>query len=161
MDQFNLKIKLLLDITVKKRDVLIKILNITENQNCILKNKKVDADILEMFRFLADEKQKAIDEVLSQDTVFQRTFDGINHLLSNNLSDQQRNYVATLQSLIDEIVTLDEKIRQFERLNNEEAEKKEKENMKINVPKMDKNKLMEHYKFNSNVAPKVNIERSK
>ncbi len=154
MDQFNLKIKLLLDITTKKRDVLTKILNVTENQNCILSGDKVDKATLEMFRFLDKEKQKGIDEVLSLDTVFQRTFNSIHHLL-NNLTQEQKDYIGQLQVLIDEITILDEKIRKSERANNKVAEKKEEQIKNINVPKMDKNKLMEHYKKNSKVNSKI------
>ncbi len=144
MDDFGLKISLLLEITNKKKILLDTIFNITYNQNCIALGD-LDQQSRNLFMQLAKEKQKSIDEVYSLDTVFQRTFDSVKHLLNTELSTDQKAKLAELQTTIDIVMALDKKICELESNNGSLLESKKLDVQKIDVPKVAKNKLLEQY----------------
>ncbi len=144
MDDFGVKISLLLEITNKKKILLETIFNITYNQNCIALGE-LTSDSRKLFMNLAKEKQKSIDEVYNLDTVFQRTFDSIKHLLNTSLSDEQKNKLQKLQNVIDEVIRLDKNICELESNNSSLLEDKKINVSKIDVPKVTKNKLLEQY----------------
>ncbi len=154
MDDFGLKISLLIEITNKKKALLDTIYNITFNQNCIALGD-LDTKNRNLFMQLAKEKQKSIDEVYNLDTVFQRTFDTVQHLFSSNLSDEQKVKLRELQSIIDEVMAFDKKICELESNNGSLLENRKLDVKKIDVPKVAKNKLLEQYsKQNNNIKQK-------
>ncbi len=149
MDEFGLRLSLLLDITEKKKNLLEIILNITFNQNCIVLNE-LSFETRSMFMDLANEKQKSIDEVYNLDTVFQRTYDQIKHLFSSDVSEENKNKLLVLQNTIDEVMNLDNKICELESNNSSLLETKKLDVQKINIPKASKNKLIEQYNKQNN-----------
>ncbi len=149
MNDFELKLSLLLEITTKKRKLLDTILNMTYNQNCIALSE-LDSDSRNLFMELAKEKQGSIDEVYNLDIVFQRTFDSIKHLFSDELTSEQRQKFIALQHVIDEVISLDTKICELEANNSTLLEGKKLSVQKINVPKVSKSKLLEQYNKQNN-----------
>lgn len=148
MDQFYVKLLLLLDISTKKRDTLEIILNLSENQNCVAKSSLND-ESRALFMALATEKQKHIDEVYAMDTAFQRTYDAIKDGFKQDLDQETREKLVSLQDTINDIIALDNNICSIESENNDLLEKKKLEVQKIDIPKGDRNKVIEHYKKQS------------
>lgn len=144
MDEFGVRLSVLLDITQKKNVLLDTILNITYNQNSVVISE-LTTENRQLFMALAKEKQKLIDEVYSLDTVFQRTYDAIKHLFDTQLKQSDKDKLTQLQELIDMIIVLDEKICALEADNTTLLENKKLEVQKINVPKTNKNRLLEQY----------------
>ncbi len=144
MDEFGLRLSLLLEITGKKKNLLEIILNITFNQNCIVLGE-LTTETRQLFMELAKEKQKLIDEVYSLDTVFQRTYDAVKHLFNDIDKDSFKETLVSLQDTIDEVISLDGKICEIESNNNTLLEQKKLDVQKINVPKADKNRILEQY----------------
>ncbi len=149
MNDFELKLSLLLEITTKKRKLLDTILNLTCNQNCIALSE-LDSESRNLFMELATEKQKSIDEVYNLDTVFERTFDSIKHLLSEELTDELKPKFVALQHVIDEVILLDNKICELEANNGTLLEGKKLSVQKINIPKVSKSRLLEQYNKHNN-----------
>lgn len=157
MDEFSIKLSLLLDITSKKNNLLTTVLNLTENQNCIAVGT-LDESSRNLFMQLAKEKQKAIDEVYNMDTVFSRTYDSVKDSFNNPvLTDEDRDKLVRLQNMIDEVLKKSDKICSIESDNNTLLENKKLEVQKINVPKGDKNRVLEHYKNQNTNYNKIKL----
>lgn len=123
MDEFGLRISLLIKITSKKKEYLELIQNITYNQNSIVLGD-LTKDSRQMFMTLAKEKQKMIDEVYSLDTVFQRTYNSIKHLFNNSLSKDYKLKLKNLQTIIDDVMIIDTQICELESYNSNLLEEK-------------------------------------
>lgn len=126
MDEFALRISLLIKITNKKKEYLELIKNITYNQNSIVIANEIDSNSRQLFMNLAKEKQTIIDEVYNLDTVFQRTYNSIKHLFNNSLSKEYKLKLKELQSIIDNIILLDKQICEIESNNSDLLENKKK-----------------------------------
>lgn len=109
------KLELLIDILEKKKEVLHTILALTENQSTLLEQPS-SIEILQAFKEVSDEKQKWIEEVLTLDTVFNRTFSKI-----EGFEEEAHAYKETiikLQKLVEQVTDVDIKIRVIEQKNN-------------------------------------------
>lgn len=158
MDEFSVRLSLLLDITTKKKNILEIILNLTENQNCVALSA-LDKESRALFMELSNEKQKNIDEVYNLDIVFDRAYESIKDCFSNELSDETREKVLQLQNTIDGVMNLNDKICSIESINNDLLENKRQEVQKIDVPKADKNRVIDHYKMQANNFNKLNLNK--
>lgn len=158
MDEFSVRLSLLLDITTKKKSILEIILNLTENQNCVALSE-LDKDSRALFMELSHEKQKKIDDVYNLDVVFDRAYESIKDCFSGELSEETRQKVLLLQNAIESVMNLNDKICAIESMNNDLLENKRQEVQKIDVPKADKNKLIDHYKMQANNFNKLNINK--
>jgi len=120
MAEFAVKMDMLISSLREKNEALTMILNITENQGQLLKmDKNKDSEMLELFGTMNEAKQEHIERTLELDRLFQGVFEGI----SENFEEQARGTIektATLQSLTNEALELDVKIRASEQKNRTE-----------------------------------------
>lgn len=161
MNELGVRLSLLVDITIKKKDLLEIILNITFNQNCIVTNE-LDQDSRKLFLDLSVEKQKVIDEIYNLDTVFQRTYDTIKNSLNPSISEEDKQKIKSLQEIINSIVVVDSKICELESTNSSLLEHKKSiiEKNIIKNPKVLKsnmNKAIEQYNIQNNNYSKHKI----
>ena len=77
IDEFEAKIQVLIDIVSDKNTKLNQVLNITLNQETLLKVPEPTEEISQLFNQMNTEKQVVIDEVLDGDEVFNKIFEGL------------------------------------------------------------------------------------
>ncbi len=136
LNEFEINLKLLLDLAEKKKTHLEQILNITLNQREMLGVGKEGSNNL--FMDMNKEKQKLIDEILALDNVFQRKFDLIAHNFDSKVVAQTyKEEIILLKDYKKIILRIDNDIRVEE----EKSTKKMREN-KENA--LNKNKIKEN-----------------
>ncbi|MCL2573157.1 MAG: hypothetical protein FWE34_01240 [Defluviitaleaceae bacterium] len=106
---FETKLALLLEVLSKKREALVGVLNISENQETLYLSPPSD-ERREFLMEMGKQKQKQIDEVLACDEIFQSIFDGIATEFELKKHDH-KDKVLQLQAGINEVLELDVKIR--------------------------------------------------
>lgn len=118
MDEFGLRLKMLIDILDKKWRLLSRVTNIVENQGTILKSADKTKETLEIFRVLTDEKQKVIDEIFALDSAFNTTYDKIKHNFDNKVvTNAYRQEISQMQGYIKDILINSENITILEKSN--------------------------------------------
>jgi hypothetical protein len=108
-ERFEAKLGILGDILTKKRDALLAILGICENQE-LLYNSPNTPERRDFLIGLGKEKQLQIDQVLACDDMFQGIFEGISDYFQKK-GPEYAERVLLLQSGINEVMELDVKIR--------------------------------------------------
>jgi len=108
-EKFEAKLGILGDILVKKKDALLLILGICENQE-LLYNSPNTPERRDFLIGLGKEKQGQIDVVLACDDMFQGIFEGISDFF-NAKGKEYAPRVKALQADINEVLELDVKIR--------------------------------------------------
>jgi len=124
MTDFSVKMDMLISSLKDKNEALTLILNITENQYQLLATDK-DANMWELFTNMNEVKQGHIDRVVELDRLFQGVFDTI----CENFEDKAKETIektAALQSLINEALELDVKIRAGEQKNRAELSRQKR-----------------------------------
>jgi hypothetical protein len=116
LDDFGVKIELLISTLEKKRAALETVLNLTENQHAVL-SERITNETSEMFSAMNSTKQDLIDEIVQTDSVFQGIFNGISDGFEEKALLNHRDSVAKMQNIIKEVMELDIKIRSAEQLN--------------------------------------------
>jgi len=117
MDNFQTKLRVLLEMLNKKRAALTQIEVITENQENILLSPLAAAEEgAELFGGLNAEKQKLIELVLEADRLFQHMFDEMKDEFELRAADF-KDEIQSLKDSIKEIIELDSRIRVREEKN--------------------------------------------
>lgn len=120
MDEFGLRLKMLIDILDKKWRLLSRVTNIVENQGTILKSADKTKETLEIFRVLTEEKQKVIDEIFALDSAFNTTYDKIKHNFDNKVvTNAYRQEISQMQGYIKDILIHSENITIIEKSNDQ------------------------------------------
>ena len=115
MDEFEIKVDMLLSSLEKKREALNVILNITENQNLVLSDRSNPA-YAAMFNEMNVIKQENIDAVIEMDSLFQGVFGGISDGFEQG-AENCKTKVSLMQDIITEVLETDIKIRAAEQRN--------------------------------------------
>ena len=147
MPEIETKLKILIDILSHKKRVLLQILNITENQKCVLENADSNNDISTFLDELNVQKQTLIDEIIKNDNMFQNTFDSLGQNFENYASCYFE-LIMKLQEHIKEVCDIDIKIRIIEEKNTSLFDKPRK-SKKIDIPKAPVSYVLEKYKQNN------------
>lgn len=150
MDNFEVQLKVLFDILVKKKQALSQILSISENQETILISKMESAEISNFFIAMNDEKQGLIDEVIKSDDLFQNIFEGIKDVFEEK-AKEYKTEVANLQSEIKVLIEMDTKIRLQEEKNKSHLARINKTANKIDLSKTAKEYIIKQYEKNANL----------
>jgi len=115
MNEFEIKVDMLISSLEKKREALSAILNITENQKLVLADRAEPA-YGAMFNEMNAIKQESIDAVMELDRLFQSVFESISPGFEENAT-AIKDKVAYMQDLITEVLEMDIKIRAAEQRN--------------------------------------------
>ena len=115
MNEFEIKVDMLISSLEKKREALNAILNITENQNLVLSERPNPAYVA-MFNEMNNIKQGNIDTVMEMDSLFQGVFGGISDGFEQ-MAEGCKPKVSHMQDLITEVLETDIKIRAAEQKN--------------------------------------------
>jgi len=114
MEDFAVTLKLLSEILLKKKEALITVLNICENEETVFLHGNIcDSDIL---REMALQKQKYIDIVLDADNIFTNVFERIHDEMEEKCVKFPAEF-SRVKHLINEVCELDVKIRLREEKN--------------------------------------------
>ena len=144
--QFGLKLNVLTDILIKKKQALMQIANICENQG-LLFTQPPSEERTDFMKAISVEKQNLIEVVIECDDVFQTIFNEI-HINFEERAKKFHRQTAVLQGKIKDVMELDIKIRAYEEKNkalvNETRGQQIDKNNAYN-----KNYLSEQYKKNS------------
>ncbi|MCL2349902.1 MAG: hypothetical protein FWC67_00330 [Defluviitaleaceae bacterium] len=108
-NNFEVKLAILADILIKKKDALQAILNICENQENLYSTPSTP-ERRDFLVQMGKEKQVQIDEVLACDEMFQGIFNSISENFQE-LGKEYKERVLTLQTGISEVMEMDVKIR--------------------------------------------------
>lgn len=141
--EFNekkIKVKLLVDITSKKKELFEELYNITLNQQTVIEHKDADMDLFEEFIEEKDNKIKKVNDIDEQ-------FDNIYREINEEIKKEEyKKLIKKMQENIREINDLAVKIQVVE----EKNKKKVQENlltMKTKMKKIRKNKnITDKYK---------------
>lgn len=137
---------LLLDLLKRKEGTLGQVLNICENQEALLQSYD-QGSYSEMIIEMGKEKQHLIDEVLTGDSFFQKTFEEHKGALERH--EEHRVVLGELQKIIIRVTELDTKIRLCEQRNQEllkQQRLKTQDTAPRQVSTAEKNKLITRYK---------------
>ncbi|MDR2898898.1 MAG: hypothetical protein LBU94_01130 [Clostridiales bacterium] len=145
MDDFGVKIELLISSLEKKRAALETVLNLTENQHAVL-SEQITKETSEMFSLMNSTKQDLIDEIIQMDSVFQGIFNGISDGFEEKALPDHRDKVAQMQAIIKQVMELDIKIRSAEQMNKDLTNITRKP--KAPAAKQTKNSLLKQYEKN-------------
>lgn len=116
MDNFSAQMKILDEILVKKKNLLVQIHNITENQRMVLLAKDTEEGMFEMFNIMNEEKQALISQVINLDNTFQGMFQSFKpefELKALHYPEESRK----LKISVKEVMDYDVKIRLLEEKN--------------------------------------------
>lgn len=149
MDNFEVQLKVLFDILVKKKQALTQILNISENQETILLSKMESTEISNFFVAMNEEKQGLIDEVIKSDDLFQNIFDSIKDVFEDKAKEFKTD-VANLQSEIKVLIEMDTKIRLQEEKNKSHLARINRATQKLDLSKTAKEYIIKQYEKNAN-----------
>lgn len=120
MEDFKIKLNLVIDILREKNSKLKTLAIITENQGTVLGSSQKTSESVEMLTQLIEEKQKLIDEILGYDDVFLKTYDQIkDEFEKEEVRKLYRDEILEMQELIVSISEGNEKIIVLERSNDE------------------------------------------
>jgi len=147
MDEFEIKLKILINIVEEKKNLLTSIYDITENQETFLKSGSSSEEFEMFFLEMVEEKQKYIDKVLDSDKVFQRIFLEISDGFEEKAS-LYKELVTHLQYQIKIVTELDIKIKAVEQKSKGILEKRRIPSKTV-VSKMSKDNLFTKYKENN------------
>jgi adenylate kinase family enzyme len=139
---FAMKLNILTDILIKKKQAMTQIANICENQSLLLVQPPSD-ERFEMLKEISVEKQKLIEAVIECDDVFQTIFGEI----SGNFEEKaklHKSQVTVLQDKIKQVMELDVKIRAYEERNKNVVTDQRPQPLDKNNP-YTKNYLREQY----------------
>lgn len=115
MDAFETKLKLLIDIVTEKNTKLTQVLNITQNQETLLKIQNPEPQIAEMLRDMTLEKHALVEAVIEGDEVFNTLFEGLEDF--ENRAQQYKETIRALQEVVKVAADLDLNIRIAEETN--------------------------------------------
>ena len=113
--QFGLKLNVLTDILIKKKQALMQIANICENQGLLLMQPSSD-ERTDFLKAISVEKQSLIEVVIECDDVFQTIFNEI-HINFEERAKKFQRQTTVLQGKIKDVMELDVKIRAYEEKN--------------------------------------------
>lgn len=118
MSEFLLNIKILMDILIKKETNLTSLLNISLNQEDLLRAERSsqNKDLTIFNNQMNEEKQLLIDDILKLDKAFENTFIKVSVDFEKNAS-LNKLQIKALQSKISNINNLDKSIRRQELIN--------------------------------------------
>ncbi len=120
MQDFKIKLNLIIDILREKKSKLNTLAIITENQGTILESREKSKESVTMLTELIEEKQKIIDEVLGYDDVFLKKYEEIKgEFDSEEVRRANRDAILEMQELIISINESNEKVITLERANDE------------------------------------------
>ncbi len=139
IEEINTGISILYDSLVQKKLLLEQILNISENQEQVLKNIDEAPEFKELFHEMNRQKQLLIDEVLNSDNFFQNTYEKYSEALNTHAEIFSKG-IKLLQELIQSVMDLDIKIR-FREQNNKQLIPKSTKPISI----VNKNHLLKEY----------------
>ena len=111
-------LQIMIDSLKKKKDILIKIVSLNEEQEKILSKEELNQDA---FEGNMHEKGECIDELEKLDEGFQSVFDRIKEELSNN-KQMYVDEIETMKKLIKEVTELGAKIEVQEARNKVKVE---------------------------------------
>jgi len=143
LNDFELKIKFLIDIAKQKIEILKNILNITINQKSLLEPPFTD-EIKEIFKLMNIEKFNLIEELKENDMAFANIFESLENFEEN--TKLNREIVKNLQKEINIVSEIDIKIRIVQEENEKLIFKKSKD---TNIP-VQSSKILNKYKQNFN-----------
>lgn len=149
MDNFEVQLKVLFEILVKKKQALTQILSISENQETILLSKMESSEISSFFVAMNSEKQDLIEEVIKSDDLFQSIFDGIKDVFEEK-AKEYKDKITSLQSEIKVLIEMDTKIRLQEEKNKSHLARMNKASKKIDLSGTAKDYILKQYKKNVN-----------
>ncbi len=133
MQDFKIKLNLIIDILREKNSKLNTLAVITENQGTILESREKSKESVAMLSELIDEKQKIIDEVLGYDDVFLKKYEEIKGEFDNEeVRRANREEILEMQELIISINDNNEKVITLEKAN-DEIVKKLRNNIEMNI----------------------------
>ncbi len=133
MQDFKIKLNLIIDILREKNSKLKTLAIITENQGTILESQEKSKESITMLTELIEEKQKIIDEVLGYDDVFLKKYEEIkSEFDSEEVRRANRDEILEMQELIVSINDNNEKVITLERAN-DEIVKKLRNNIEKNI----------------------------
>ncbi len=147
IEEINTGISILYDSLVQKQQLLEQILNITENQEQVLKNIDESSEFKELFHEMNRQKQLLIDEVLNLDNVFQNTYEKYSEIMLNRPEHFTKG-IKLLQELIQSVMDMDIKIRCREQNNKQLIPKPAKP-----IPIVNKNYLLKQYQKHNKKHP--------
>ena len=147
MDEFEIKLKILINIVEEKNRLLTGIFDITENQETFLRSEHSSEEFKMFFMEMTDEKQKYIDKVLDSDSLFQKIFAEIDDIFPKK-AQEHREAVIYLQGQIKIATELDIKIKALEQKSKTILEK-QRYLPKVSPSKMSKENLISKYKDNN------------
>lgn len=116
MDNFSAQMRVLQEILLKKKNLLVQIHTITENQSMVLLAKDTEKGMFEMFNFMNEEKQTLITQVIHLDNTFQGMFKGFkSEFEAKALSYPEESKM--LKTSVKDVMDYDVKIRLLEEKN--------------------------------------------
>ena len=110
VDSVFISLKVLIECLKKKKEALKRIVDITENQGCLLNSELAHEEVYSFFMQMNGEKQEFIQKVLQCDNVFENMFQKVGSILDDNPS-KYGEQVRILQNMIREVMDLDAQIR--------------------------------------------------
>ena len=115
MDEFEAKLQLLIDIVSEKNIKLEQVLNITTNQETLLKIQDAPPEISTLITEMSAEKQKIIEAVIEGDEVFNNIFGSLEDFEEN--APRYKETVRRLQAVVKIAADMDVNIRIAEEKN--------------------------------------------
>ncbi len=120
MQDFKIKLNLIIDILREKNTKLKTLAVITENQGTILESREKSKESVGMLSHLIEEKQRLIDEVLGYDDVFLKKYEEIkSEFDKEEVRRANRDAILEMQELIVEINENNDKVIVLEKANDE------------------------------------------
>lgn len=146
VDEFETKVKILINIIEQKNKMLKSVYDITENQETLLKTQGLTEEFKSFFTEMSEEKQKYIDKILDGDMLFQKIFAEIDEFFEEK-ANIHKGLVKHLQEQIKKTTELDIRIRVIEQRNKEFIINK-KNKPKVVPSDISKKNILNKYKQN-------------
>lgn len=146
VDQFETKVKILINIVEEKNKMLKSIYDITENQETFLKSQDLTEEFKLFFAQMSEEKQKYIDKILEGDMLFQKIFIELDNVFEEK-ANLHKDLVKYLQQEIKKATELDIRIRVIEQRNKDFLLNK-KNKPKVIPSDVTKRNILDKYKQN-------------
>jgi len=151
--QFETKLSILADILSKKRDALLAVLAISENQESLYASPP-SPERRDFLVAMGKQKQEHIDTVLTADEVFQGIFESVSYIFQDK-GTQYAKQVRYLQAAIKDVLEIDVKIRAQEEKTKVAAQTAWGQPTKTDpINPANTNYILEQYKNNNRTRPK-------
>ena len=150
------KLEILLDGLKKKQNALEEIVNITTNQQVVIKSRLTHTEIMAFILEMNIEKQQFIKIVKTCDDMFERLLQEVGPTLDAQVN-MYKPQVADLQKYIRQIMDLDKNIRTLEEENNKLIDEIRPKNIKPEIRQksaltIDERKVLKAYKEGSKLV---------